>query len=80
MLVPALPIRTYGTHESLLKDKVLNKNGIYLAKASSLNPSINTEMDKIIDRATAYEPEQRYVNCREFINDLKWYKRRFLYL
>jgi serine/threonine-protein kinase len=80
MLVPALPIRTYGSHESLLKDKLLNKKGIYLERASTINPAINSEMDKIIDRATAYEPEQRYANCREFINDLKWYRRRFLYL
>ena len=80
MLVPALPIRSYGSHEALLKDKLLNKEGIYLAKASTINPTINVEMDKIIDRATAYEPDRRYANCREFIDDLKWYQRRFLYL
>jgi serine/threonine protein kinase len=80
MLVPALPVRTYDSRESLLKDKLLNKNGIHLKKASELNPTLDSEMDKIICRATAYEPEQRYPNCKEFINDLKWYQRRFLYL
>ena len=80
MLVPALPIRPYDSRKSLLKDKVLNKNGIHLKKASELNPTLDSEMDNIIRRATAYEAEQRYPNCKEFINDLKWYQRRFLYL
>ena len=78
MLVPALPMRAYQSHESLLKDKLLNKEGIFLQKPSELNPTLAMDMDKIIDRATAYEPEQRYANCRDFIKDLKWYKRRFL--
>ena len=80
MLVPSLPIRSYGSRKSLLKDKLLNKNGIYLNKATGINPSLDSEMDKIIRRATAYEPAQRYPNCQEFINDLKWYQRKFLYL
>ena len=80
MLVPSLPIRDYGSRKSLLKEKLLNKNGIYLNKATGINPTLDSEMDKIILRATAYEPEQRYPNCLEFINDLKRYQRKFLYL
>jgi serine/threonine protein kinase len=78
MLVPALPLGAYQSHESLLEDKLLNKEGIFRQKPSELNRTLDRDMDKIIRRATAYEPEQRYTTCKDFIKDLKWYKRRFL--
>jgi serine/threonine-protein kinase len=78
MLVPALPLSAYQSHESLLEDKLLNKEGIFRRKPSELNRALDRDMDKIIGRATAYAPEQRYATCQDFIKDLKWYKRRLL--
>ena len=78
MLVPALPLRSYASHEALLEDKLLNKDGVFLQKPSELNLTLHREMDKIISQATAYEPERRYQTCRHFIQDLENYKKRFL--
>jgi serine/threonine protein kinase len=78
MLVLALPIRNYNSFEELLEHKLLKKGGIFRQEPSALNPALNREIDKIVRRATAYEPEHRYSTCKDFIKDLKWYKRRFL--
>jgi len=78
MLVSTLPLSPYRSHESLLEDKILNKEGIFLKKPSELNLTLNREMDEIVAKATAYEPQQRYKTCKHFLKDLEWYKRRFL--
>jgi serine/threonine protein kinase len=78
MLVYALPLQHYNSFEQLLEHKLLKREGIFRQAPSELNPTLNPDMDKIVRKATAYEPEHRYSTCREFIKDLKWYKRRFL--
>ncbi len=78
MLVPALPIPTFDSYESLLEHKLLNKEGIFLQEPSEVNPILSKDMNRIIHKATAYDPEQRYNTCMEFIKDLRWYERRVL--
>lgn len=78
MLVAALPMLPFDSHESLLEHKLLNEDGIFLQQPSEINPALSKDMDKIIQQATAYKPEKRYATCREFIKDLKWYERRVL--
>jgi serine/threonine-protein kinase len=79
MLVPSLPMRPYSSHEALLEDKLLNRGGVFLKKPSELNLTLHRSMDQIVSTATAYEPERRYQTCRDFIQDLENYKRRFLW-
>ena len=78
MLVPILPIPSFDSFESLLEYKILNKKGIFLQTPSEVNPVLNRDMDKIIRKATAYEPVHRYNTCRDFIKDLQWYERRLI--
>ena len=78
MLVPILPIPSFDSFESLLEYKLLKKGGIFLKEPSEVNPILDNDMDKIIRRATAYEPDQRYATCKDFLKDLQWYKRRIL--
>ena len=78
VLVSDLPIPGFKSYEDLLEYKLLNRDGIFLQKPSEVNPSLNNHMDKIIRKATAYEPEKRYATCEEFINDLQLYARRVL--
>jgi serine/threonine-protein kinase len=78
MLVPVLPIPRFDSHGSLLEFKLLNEGGIFLQQPSEINPVLGKDMDRIIRKATAYQPENRYLTCHEFIKDLQWYERRAL--
>jgi serine/threonine protein kinase len=78
MFVHALPLQNYNSFEELLEHKLLKKGGIFRQKPSELNPTLNRDMDRIVLKATAYEPEHRHSTCKDFIKDLKWYIRRFL--
>jgi len=78
MLVPALPVPDYTSMVGMLKHKRDAKEGIFLKKPSELNPILNEQMDKIIQKATAYLPAQRFKSCREFTDVLKWYQKQYL--
>jgi len=78
MLVPKLPLPKFGSYEDLLKQKLLNKRGIFLKKPSELNPFLNMMMDQIVLKAIAYEPEKRFVNCCELKNTLEEYQKKYL--
>jgi eukaryotic-like serine/threonine-protein kinase len=78
MLVPELPLPKHKSKTDLLKQKVLNKKGIFQKKPSELNPKLNPDMDIIVQKATAFDPEQRYATCRNFINDLKEYQGKYM--
>ncbi|MGD9259748.1 MAG: serine/threonine-protein kinase, partial [Desulfobacterales bacterium] len=78
MLVPDLPIKKYNSHESLLEHKLLDRNGIFLKNPSELNSLLHPEMDRIVYKALAYDPDQRYPTCRDFMKELQWYERKLL--
>ena len=78
MLVPKLPLPKFESYEDLLKEKLSNKRGVFLKKPSQLNPHLNKRMDDIVLTATAYEPEKRFANCREFKNALEDYQKKHL--
>ena len=78
MIVPELPLPKYDSKLSLLKQKLINKKGIFLKRPSELNPQLNQEMDSIIQKATAYDPEERYATCRDFKNYLERYQEQYL--
>jgi serine/threonine-protein kinase len=78
MMVPALPLPKFDSTDAILKYKLLNKNGFFLKNPSELNPFLSKEIDKIVERAIAYEAENRYSNCQEFKSKLEWYCQRYL--
>lgn len=78
MLVPELPLPKHKSKADLLRQKVLNKKGIFQKKPSELNPGLNQDMDIIVQKATAFDPDQRYAICRDFINDLEEYQRKYM--
>lgn len=78
MLVPELPLPKHKSKAELLKQKALNKNGIFQKKPSELNPGLNRDMDVIVQKATAFDPDERYATCRDFINELEEYRRKYL--
>ncbi len=78
MLVAELPIPKFESYKALLEYKLLNEEGFFLLQPSEINPVLGKDMDKIIKKATAYKPENRYATCSEFIKDLQGYERTVL--
>jgi serine/threonine-protein kinase len=73
MLSPDLPFPSYSSKTDLLKQKVRRKDGIFLKRPSEVNPYADEDIDRIILKATAYRQEDRYADCRSFMQDLEHY-------
>lgn len=76
MLVAELPLPEFKNKTDLLKHKILSRGNFFLKKPSEVNPAIGQEMDRIIGKATAFDPDQRYDNGRDFLGDLEQYQRQ----
>lgn len=76
MLVAELPLPEFKNKTDLLKHKILSRGNFFLKKPSEANPAIDQEMDRIIGKATAFEPDQRYGSGRDFLGDLEQYQRQ----
>ena len=73
MLAPVLPFPPYRSKMDLLKQKVRRKDGIFLKRPSEVNAHADETIDGIVLKATAYRKEDRYADCRLFMQDLKSY-------
>jgi serine/threonine-protein kinase len=76
MLSPDLPLPEFDSKVALLKLKLRRQQGIFTKRPSEVNPLLDETMDRIILKATAFRPEERYASCRAFIEDLQTYQRR----
>ncbi len=76
MLVGDLPYTPHKSIKELLKLKVQGK---WLNRTpSEMNPAVNEEMDRIVLKAIARNPDDRYTTCRDFQQDLQKYAETFL--
>ncbi|MGD9332898.1 MAG: serine/threonine-protein kinase [Desulfobacterales bacterium] len=73
MLSPDLPFPPYQSKMDLLKQKIRRKDGIFMKRPSEVNASADESIDAIIGKATAYRKEDRYADCRFFMQDLEAY-------
>ncbi|MFZ0135217.1 MAG: serine/threonine-protein kinase [Desulfobacterales bacterium] len=76
MLVTEMPLPEFKQKTDLLKHKILSRQGFFLKKPSEVNPAIDSELDRIVAKATAYEVQDRYASGRDFLGDLEQYQRR----
>jgi eukaryotic-like serine/threonine-protein kinase len=75
MLVGNLPLATDHSTRELLKLKLQDK---WLTRTpSQINPAVNGEMDRIVLKAIARDPGERYASCRDFARDLQEYASRY---
>ncbi len=74
MLVSRLPLPKYSTAMELLKMRLKLKERLFQKKPSEMNPILTREMDDIVFKATAHDPENRYPTCREFLEAIKVYR------
>ena len=74
MLVSRLPLPKYSTAMELLKMRLKLKERLFQKKPSEMNPILTREMDEIIFKAIAHDPENRYATCREFLEAIEGYR------
>ena len=76
MLAGTLPLAPYQSTKELLKLKLQDKWLVH--PPSRDNPAVNEEMDRIVLKAIARNPADRYAVCQDFSQDLRRYAARFL--
>lgn len=74
MLVSRLPLPKYSTAMELLKMRLKLKERLFQKKPSEINPMLTREMDDIVFKAIAHDPENRYATCREFLEAIEVYR------
>lgn len=74
LLVLTLPLPPFNTAKELMVKKFTMKDRLFLKKPSDLNPFVGPIMDKIVFKALAHKPDNRYETCREFIETLSAYR------
>lgn len=70
-LVSSLPLAPHESTKELLKLKLSDR--LFIRRPSEINPAIDEEMDGIVSKATAFDPENRYAACRQFADALEAY-------
>ena len=73
MLSPRSIYPNVSSSMELMKLKLSLKDRLFPKRPSELNPRLNKEMDEIILKAVAYDPDKRFSSCREFQDQLKQY-------
>jgi len=73
MLAGKLPFPKVKDYKDLLRAKLTLRDRIFTHKPSELNPMVTPELDRIVQKATAFRREERYSSAREFKEDLEEY-------
>ncbi len=71
LLAGGLPVPEFHSSRELMQLKLALKDRLFQRKASEMNPAVGPEMDRIISNAAAFDPDERYRSCREFMRDLE---------
>ncbi len=72
MVAGQLPVNSEPAAEMILRKKTA-PNSFFTARPSELNPSIDSGLEAIIDKATAPFVADRYADCQEFKKQLEIY-------
>jgi serine/threonine-protein kinase len=78
MLVSDLPLRRLTTMEEILQIKLSIDKHLFRKSPSEINPMLDREMDDILRKALAPDPEERYATGAAFLEALLRYRNRHL--
>ena len=78
MIVPELPLPIADSAMALVRQKIELKGGFFQELPSQLNHVLRKEIDTIVNKATAYNPDHRYESCREFVKSLQSYEDNYV--
>ncbi len=70
LLTSRLPLPPHDTKRDLMKKKIEMKDKFFLQPPSKINPAVNEELERIVMKATAFRPDNRFADCREFTEHL----------
>lgn len=76
MLTPTPLFPDIDSSNEVLKAKLVLKDNLF-KKPSEINPGLNEEIDGILFKALASDPENRYGTCREFREKLEQYFEKY---
>ena len=71
MILPQLPFPPVKSALDLMKAKVKRKEGIFTKPLSAVNPNIGDDLNRVLFRATACHPDDRYRTCRKMKEELE---------
>ena len=77
MLTPVPLFQDISSYSELLKAKLVRKDNLFEKMPSEMNPELNIEIDGILTKALASEPENRYGSCLEFREKLDEYYEQY---
>jgi serine/threonine-protein kinase len=78
MLIPTPLFPDIGSSRELIRAKIELKDKLFVKKPSELNPNLNKEMDRILAKALAFNPKNRYATCHEFLKELEQYSKKYV--
>jgi len=78
MLLSDLPLRRLPTMEQILKVKLEPRKYLFRKTPSEINPTLHRDMDDILLKALAPDPEERYATAADFLEGLTSYRNRRL--
>ena len=78
MLIPRPLFPGIKTSKELIRTKIMRKDELFDKKPSEMNPNLNQEMDRILAKAIAFHPKNRYASCQEFRKELEQYSKEYL--
>lgn len=71
LLTSRLPLPPHDTKRDLMKKKLEMRERFFLQPPSKINPAVDEELERTVMKATAFRPEDRFSDCREFTEDLQ---------
>ena len=77
MLTPIPLFPDIDSSTELLKMKLERKDNLFIKMPSEINPNLNKQIDIILFKALASDPENRYRTCHEFRVDLEQYFEKY---
>ncbi len=77
MLVADLPLASHETTRELLRLKLQNE--LFVRRPSELNSALHEDMDRIIFKTLALDPEDRYRDCQELSEEMQSYADKFIF-
>lgn len=78
MLIPTPLFPDIKSSKELIRAKIEQEDKLFVEKPSEMNPKLNKEMDRILSKALAFNPEARYATCHEFREELEHYSNQYL--